>query len=170
LHDGVLQTLAVVQRRSPDEELVDLAREQERDLRAFLFGASTSSDGLAPALRDAAARFEQLHGGKAQVVIADDLPTLTDETTKALVGAVSEALTNAGKHGAADHATIYVEPADGGGVFCSVKDDGTGFDTGGTDEGVGITSSIRGRIEELGGRVEIDGRPGKGAEVRLWVP
>ena len=37
-------------------------------------------------------------------------------------------------------------------------------------EGVGLSRSIRGRMEEAGGRVEIDSRPGAGTEVRLWLP
>jgi signal transduction histidine kinase len=87
----------------------------------------------------------------------------------ALVGAVSEALTNAGKHGGAKTVTVFAEPTDGT-LFCSIKDDGSGFDTSATNDGVGISRSIRGRIVEVGGRVEIDGHPGRGAEVRCWVP
>ena len=55
-------------------------------------------------------------------------------------------------------------------MFCSVKDDGPGFDPATTAPGVGITRSIRGRVEAVGGSVEIVSSPGDGAEVRLVVP
>jgi signal transduction histidine kinase len=169
LHDGVLQTLAVVQRRSDDPELVGLAREQEHELREFLFGVDPAHPGLGATLRAASARVERTHGLRTQVILTDD-PPVDDGVARALGGAVSEALTNAAKHGGASTATVYVEADEDGGLFCSVKDDGRGFDPGATAEGVGLTRSIRGRITELGGRVEVDGRPGRGAEVRLWVP
>jgi signal transduction histidine kinase len=88
----------------------------------------------------------------------------------ALAGAVGEALTNAAKHGEAATATIFVEETDDGELFCSVKDTGTGFDAASATEGIGITRSMRGRLDDVGGRVEIDGRPGRGTEVRFWVP
>lgn len=168
LHDGVLQTLAVVQRRATDPDLARLARDQERELREYLFGEEPAGGDLGPRLRHAAARFEDHFGGQARVVLADDLPALPPTTVDALAGAVSEALANAGKHGEARLVTIYAEPGDHD-VFCSVKDDGGGFEPP-VAEGVGLQRSIRGRIEEVGGRVEIDGNPGRGTEVRLWVP
>ena len=167
LHDGVLQTLAVVQRRATDPDLARLARDQERELRDYLFGAEPTSGELGLELRRAAARFEDHFGGQARVVLADDLPRLAPPIVDALAGAVSEALANAGKHGEAGVVTVYAEP-DGSSVFCSVKDDGHGFD--GAPEGVGLARSVRARIVEVGGRVEVDGNPGRGTEVRLWVP
>jgi signal transduction histidine kinase len=35
---------------------------------------------------------------------------------------------------------------------------------------MGLARSVRGRVAEVGGRVEIDSVPGWGTEVRLWVP
>jgi signal transduction histidine kinase len=175
LHDGVLQTLAIIERRADDPNLARLAREQERDLRAYLFGATPpeTRSGIAdlgPALMTAAARFEDVFDGRVDVVLAPDLPRLDNRQVEALAGAVGEALTNAGKHGAASRVTVYAEPGDRGGVACSVRDDGSGFDSAATPEGVGLRSSVRGRVESLGGHAEIDSRPGDGTEVRLWLP
>ncbi|HEX6417597.1 MAG TPA: ATP-binding protein [Acidimicrobiales bacterium] len=172
LHDGVLQTLAVVQRRTGDPDLVRLAHEQERELREFLFGSPGSVGGggdLGARLRAAGARYEDRYGGSARVVVAPDVPPLPPATVEALAGAVGEALANAGKHGGAATVTVFAEPVDGT-LFCSVKDDGSGFDPAATAEGAGLRRSVRGRIAEVGGRVEIDGRTGRGAEVRCWVP
>lgn len=170
LHDGVLQTLALVERRTEDRNLARLAREQERDLREFLFGAPSADVDLGAALRRAAGRFEDNFGGRAQVVVADDVPDVDPGTVRAVAGAVTEALNNAGRHGDASRVTVFVEPAQGGGLFCSVKDNGQGFDMRSAREGDGVTRSIRGRIGELSGTVEITSAPGRGAEVRMWIP
>ena len=172
LHDGVLQTLAVVQRRTDDPDIVRLAHDQERELREFLYGTRGAVGGggdLGTRLRAAAARFEDRYGGTARVVLAPDTPTLPERTVDALVGAVGETLANAGKHGGATTVTVFAEPLDGE-LFCSVKDDGSGFDPAATPEGTGLRRSVRARIAEVGGRVEVDGRPGRGVEVRCWVP
>lgn len=173
LHDGVLQTLAVVQRRSTDPELASLARDQDRDLRDFLFGAESRERTLPIALRETAAQVQKRHDLRVDVVMADDLPRLSPGLVEAMAGAVSESLTNAAKHGNASRVVVYAEPDDEAagrsGIFCSVKDDGDGFDIDEVTLGQGISGSIRGRIEEAGGRVEITSRSGRGTEVKLWV-
>jgi signal transduction histidine kinase len=168
LHDGVLQTLAVVQRRSTDPELAALARDQERELREYLFGIEARHTDLLTRLRATAGRFERHEGATVEVVALDEAST-DPKVADALAGAVGEALTNAAKHGRATHVVVYVEPDDDE-VFVSVKDDGVGFDPAATSEGVGLGRSVRGRLAEVGGRVEIDARPGRGAEVRMWAP
>ena len=162
-------SLAVVQRRSDDTELAQLAREQDRELRHFLFGTGVDDKPLSVSLHEAASRVERSYGLQTQVVVADDLPALPPATLRAVAGAVGEALANAGKHASATKVVVYVEPADDGGIFCSVKDDGTGFDADDTHEGQGLRRSIRERIADVGGRVEISSRPDRGTEVRLWV-
>jgi signal transduction histidine kinase len=172
LHDGVLQTLALVERRADDPQLARLARDQERDLRRFLFGVPDAqvvgAGALGDALRAAADRASGSTGagrGPGPRRPADPRRPVV----AAVAGAVGEALTNAGKHGHAGHVVVYVEPMDDA-VFVSVRDDGRGFDPDDTVEGVGLTRSVRGRIAELGGDVEVVAAPGRGAEVRLTVP
>ncbi|MCP3912202.1 MAG: hypothetical protein GY713_14745 [Actinomycetia bacterium] len=170
LHDGVLQTLAVIQRRSTDPELAALARDQEHDLRGFLAGDRPAVAEFEPRIRDLAARHESMFGGRVTIVVAEDLPRLNPDEVDALAGAVGEAMNNAGKHGQARSVTVYAEPGESGdAVFVSVKDDGSGFIADEVTEGIGMSRSIRGRMNDLGGRADIVSRPGRGTEVRLWL-
>lgn len=169
LHDGVLQTLALVERRVEDPALARLARDQERELRAFLAGGAASGDGdLGRELRRLAARFEEQFDIRATVSIAGELPRLDRTRAAAVAGAVKEALTNSGKHAGARTVTVFVEPSDDG-VFCSVRDDGCGFDPALTPARFGLTGSIRARVEDAGGRVMVRSEPGAGTEVCVWA-
>ncbi len=175
LHDGVLQTLAVIQRRSDDGELVELARSQELELRQYLFDGrgsfhgAAADDDLAATLRAVALRIEQREGLRVDVICAPDLPAGDRRSIHAIGGAVAEALTNAAKHANAEKATVYAEPGGESELFVSVKDNGVGFETDTAPRGQGLNGSIAGRISDAGGRVEIDGRPGRGTEIRMWV-
>ena len=193
LHDGVLQTLAVVERRTEDPDLARLAREQERDLRTFLLAPPVSDSvdppdptnppdpadppvrqarvhALAQALDGPARRFELAFDGRVEVLVPDDVGALDPPVVDALAGAVGEALTNAGRHGGAERVVVYVEPQDDGQVLVCIHDDGTGFDPTVTPTGIGLPRSIRGRIAEVGGDVEVVSAPGRGTEIRLTVP
>ena len=97
LHDSVLQTLALVQKRADDPRAVaNLARRQERELRAWLDGGRPDpGESLASALEAAAAEVEETHGVPIDVVAVGDAPV--DERATALVAAAREALVNAAK-------------------------------------------------------------------------
>ncbi len=170
LHDGVLQTLAAVQRRSDDSGLVELARDQELELRRYVTGDfAAADDNLLSSLRDAARRVERRDGVPCDVV-AVEVPDLDPAAVVALTSAATEAATNAAKHAGATRITWCVDRDPSGGAVCWVRDDGAGFDPASIDEGIGWTSSIRGRLAEVGGRAEVTSSPGAGTEVTLWVP
>lgn len=170
LHDGVLQTLALVERRVEDPALAKLARDTERDLRAYLAGSNASpDDDIASTIRRLAASCEDRFGPRVDVVVADDLPRLLPRTANVLAGAVTEALNNAGKHANATTVTVYLEPQDEG-VFCSIRDDGDGFDASTIVEGLGMRESIRARVTAAGGSTTVRSWPGEGTEICVCLP
>ena len=169
LHDGVLQTLAAVQRRSDDPGLVEIARDQELELRRFVTGDfAAPADDLVSSMRDAARRVERRDGVTCDVVVVE-VPALDAPAVAALTAAAAEAATNAAKHAGATRITWCLDRHADGGAVCSVRDDGAGFEPAATDEGVGWSRSIRGRLAEVGGRAEVASGP-TGTEVTLWVP
>jgi signal transduction histidine kinase len=172
LHDGVLQTLAMIERRSDSPDIARLARDQERDLRLYLFGDRSDSGDLAAELRLAAARAERAWPDTAvTVTVTEDVPTLSAGQVEAVAGAATEALTNAAKHGHAHRVVVFADVHESsGGLFVTIKDDGVGFDPATVAEGVGMARSIRGRVRDLGGQVEFASVGGDGTEVRIVVP
>ena len=171
LHDSVLQTLALVQRRAGDATAVRaLARRQERELRAWLFGgrAPDAPARFADAVRDAAEHVEAVHGLSVSVVAVGDAPL--DPALDALVAAAREALTNAAKHAGVPSASLYAEVADGrASVF--VRDRGHGFDPAAVPEDrAGLRTSIEERVRRHGGTATVQTAPGEGTEVRLAMP
>jgi signal transduction histidine kinase len=168
LHDGVLQTLGVIQRRSGDEALVRLARDQDRELRTFLAGLGDGRRGLRAALRKALDRVETRYDLRAELVLVEE-PQVARTVVEALTAAVGEAANNAGRHGGARRVTVFVD-VDDEELFCTVKDDGAGFDPGSVAEGTGTRGSLRAPVESIGGTVTVRSRPGSGAEVTLTVP
>lgn len=173
LHDGVLQTLAVVQRRSDDPALVSLARDQELDLRRYIAVtddvASPRRVELSAAVRDVLIEAERRTGVRCELTVIDVPPASPPEVVAAITGAVGEAVTNADKHGAARHVVVCLDRDDADRLICSVNDDGAGFDPATAAEGIGITRSIRGRLAEVGGTASWSSRPGHGCEVLMTV-
>jgi signal transduction histidine kinase len=171
LHDSVLQTLTLMQKRADNpREVATLARRQERELRSWLFDgrARRGTASLATALEDAAAEIEDAHGVPIEVVVVGDLEL--DERAAALVAATREALTNAAKFaGDAGPVAVYAEMQDGAAkVF--VRDRGAGFAPERMPEDRrGVRESIVGRMERHGGKATVRSSPGSGTEVELTL-
>lgn len=173
LHDSVLQTLALIQRRSDDPAAVaSLARRQERDLREWLTGrgrlGGATEKTFAAAVADAAADVERDYPITIEVVTVGDANL--DQRLAALVAATREALINVAKHAAVSTASLYAEVSDGQAV-AFVRDRGRGFDTAAVpDDRRGISESIVGRLERHGGTARISSSAGSGTEIELVMP
>ena len=168
LHDSVLQTLAIVQRRADDpQEVATLARRQERELRAWLAGrpAPGSGEQLSAALEAAAGEVEEQHGVPVEVVTVGD--RALDPGSEALVAAAREAMVNAAKFGGRSPVDVYAETANGR-TQVFVRDRGPGFDPAAVSpDRRGVRESIVGRMRRHGGRATITSAPGAGTEVEL---
>ncbi|MEZ0093723.1 MacS family sensor histidine kinase [Streptacidiphilus sp. EB129] len=195
IHDGVLQVLAMVQRRGAEVggeagELGALAGEQEIALRTLI------GEGLAPnpsyqaprrplrkpgaepdpgAEQDLRALIGPLAGSRVTVSAPGTPVLLPDRTATELSAAVSAAVDNVRRHaGPRAQAWILVEDEPGE-VVVSVRDDGPGFAATRLGEAeregrLGVSQSIRGRLRDLGGSAEISSAPGQGTEIELRVP
>ena len=168
LHDSVLQTLALIQRRAGDPAAVaQLARAQERELRSWLYAGPAGSDAtLAAAVTEVAHEVEDLHGTPIDVVATGDRPL--DDGGEALVRAVRESLLNAVRHGEPP-VSLYLEVG-AAGVEAFVRDHGPGFDLDEVPEDrLGVRHSVLGRMARHGGAARVR-RLEHGTEIVLTLP
>ncbi|WP_233576483.1 MacS family sensor histidine kinase [Saccharopolyspora rhizosphaerae] len=177
IHDSVLQVLARVRRRGSElggeaAELAELAGEQEIKLRSLIATKpETTEDGET----DLAARLQVLRSGRVHVSVPGNPVRLSEQLSSALAAVVREALANVDKHaGEKAQAWVLLEELPDE-VVLSVRDDGPGIPAGRLDEAaaegrMGIAKSIRGRVAELGGKIELDTAPGEGTEWEVRVP
>jgi len=168
LHDSVLQTLALIQRRASDpREVAGLARRQERELRHWLLEGRHGGEGdsVSSALERAAAEIEELHGVAIEVVTVGDGPL--DERLEAMVQAAREALANAARFSGCERVDLYAEvERERAEVF--VRDRGVGFDLASIPaDRRGVRDSIVARMERHRGRAAVRTSPGAGTEVEL---
>jgi len=180
VHDGVLQALAYIHRRGFDlggesRELASMAADQERLLRALVSGVQAPPRAIDAGgevdLRLTLGRFAD----GAVHVIPPAEPVLTTSTVAGeLEAVVAAALDNVRQH-AGDGAQAWVLIEDHGKeVTVTVRDDGVGVPANRLAEALadgrmGVASSIRGRMSDLGGTVVIDSRPGSGTRLEITV-
>ena len=176
-------TAAVRRSAARAPELAVIAAEQERSLRRFVSGTG-APDGLGVVA--------DLRGGEGAEVDLRVLltaherpdvgvavpaePVVVDRLVATEVdAAVAAALDNVVRHaGPGAQAWVLLE-GDAHGIELTIRDDGAGADLAHLLDAarrgrMGVSVSIRGRVEDLGGRVTWSTRPGGGCVVRMTVP
>ncbi len=189
LHDAVSQKLfslrltadaaATLVTRDPDRAAAELdtvrrlAGEAAAELRAVVDGlrpVDLTGAGLAVALRRHVALLDRVHAPTIRFT-ADAVPRLAAAREEAAYRIAQEALHNALRHGSPAEVTVDLRTRDGV-VVLEVADDGHGFDPAARRDAarrLGL-ASMRERARAVGGRLEVDSRPGAGTTVRLAVP
>lgn len=179
VHDGVLQVLALVQRRGAElggdaAELGRLAGEQETVLRGLIHAQDAVPSEAAGAGRlDVAAALARLER-PGVVVAGPGVPVEMDGYAgRELVAAVTACLDNVAQHAPGARAWLLLEALPDR-VEVSVRDDGPGIPEGrlaeADDQGrLGVSQSIRGRVADLGGTTTLT-TGADGTEWEISVP
>jgi signal transduction histidine kinase len=189
LHDGPSQSLAFAMLRldTVESRLEAAGRSEDPDLvavRHALDEALTDMRSIAAGLRSPeldAARPDEIvrravadherRAGTVATVDVEGIPETAPLATKiALYRILSEALSNAARHGGGVGVNVRVTRDDEG-LVVEVADSGPGFDaTASPGAGHLGLAGMRERAELLGGRFELASGPGAGTRVRAYLP
>ncbi len=144
-----------------------------RQIIADLRPSQLDDLGLAAALQWYVQGFEKRYGLEARLIIKGNRFRLPAEYETVLFRITQEALTNVARHSHATRVTVQLEVSEAQ-VCLNIEDNGSGFDLENTlrnqrRAGWGLLG-IQERALLLGGRCEINSRPGRGTQVRVTVP
>ncbi|WP_106818942.1 MacS family sensor histidine kinase [Janibacter massiliensis] len=185
VHDGVLQTLAFINRRGHEiggeaAELADLAADSESSLRTLIARAPEASAVAADDTgRTGRVDLGELLGPfaseRVDVVRPADPVIVPLHVGTELRDAVGAALDNVRQHAGDGARTWILVEDEGDEILLTVRDDGVGTTAQRLAEAeaagrLGVASSIRGRVTDLGGRATWATAPGSGCTITLSVP
>lgn len=159
-----------------------LARDNLADVRrivAALAPAELEEGALAGALGRMLERLRAETGLGTEVRVDEGMPALPTTVEVALLRTAQSALANVRQHAAATRVVVNLADA-GNSVRLDIVDDGRGFDVFAWDrafEGLGESGgggyglhSMRARLRELGGGLDVESRPGEGVALSAHVP
>jgi PAS domain S-box-containing protein len=145
-----------------------------RSLTAELRPAILDRSGLANALRWVGRWYSERFGLHVTVEVAEE-PETDEETRVVLFRSVRELLFNVIKHAGTSAATVRIGRTVDGRAWIVVSDKGVGFDPEilrGRERTVGGFGlfNLRERLDMLGGRLEVESAPGRGARFTIVGP
>jgi PAS domain S-box-containing protein len=192
LHDHVSQSLALARiqiasarklasdprQTATLDEISDSLRHAVQETRDLIYDLSPpqlNEIGLSAAISEwLEEQVEKKYALKAECMVSGSEGPMDDDLRAILFRSVRELVTNVIKHARASRVNIRVNQ-DPDRVKVSVRDDGAGFDVNAksqslkADAGFGLFS-IKERMADLGGSLEIISEPGQGTEAILAVP
>lgn len=150
------------------EELIKLSQEELGRMIGEMRPAALEGQGLSNALRAYLETWSEHTRILSNLRVTGErrLPLATEQ---ALYRVAQEALSNVARHSRASTAGLRLEilPAE---VKLEISDNGVGFDTGAQDgRGFGL-ESMRARLTELGGRLDIESNPEDGTRITARAP
>jgi PAS domain S-box-containing protein len=154
----------------PLNYVLSLAEAGLAEMRALIFELrpeSLETEGLVAALTKQAAALRARHNISVNTQFCDE-PKLPFEIKEAFYRIAQEAMNNTIKHARASAVDLSLL-CDGNRMTLQVRDNGAGFDTGGSFPGHLGLKSMRERIARFGGALQIDSEPGKGTCVQAQV-
>ena len=172
VHDGVLQALALVSRRTTDPELAGLAAEQEAALRRLVSTPAAALEVEAAAAGETDLRPLLPSGADLHLAAPAEPVLLPAPVARELAAATAAAVDNVRRHGGGEAWLLVEDEPDA--VTVTVRDAGPGIEPGRLEQAardgrLGVAQSIRGRVADLGGTVDVVS-DGQGTEVELHVP
>jgi signal transduction histidine kinase len=157
--------------------LADTALQAEVDMREYLLGTHAALSVDQPffgTLRQFVGRYSQQYHLPVEISVPPELEErgISQSVAIQLLRIIQEALSNVRKHAGATSAKLTFKVT-GDLLQIAIGDDGQGFDPAATvaklDGGFGLRS-MRERVEELDGCLEIISQPGRGTQVIVKVP
>jgi signal transduction histidine kinase len=148
----------------------DTAQLALREMRSLLFELqppSLEQDGLAHALQERLDIVERRVGIRVQDRIDDSL-AIPYSAARELYLVAMECLNNSLKHAHADEIRVSLARTNGA-LQMSIADNGCGFDPARVSGGLGL-SSMKHRVDQLGGEFSLDAAIGGGARITVTVP
>jgi signal transduction histidine kinase len=141
---------------------------ESRRIIAALSPARLAGDSLPQALGRVVAGFTAETDVAATLEVRGTVHAASPAVEVVALRVVQEALANARKHARAGHAAVAIEYAPEA-VTVEIRDDGVGFDAKTPTSGFGL-ASMRSRVLESGGRLDLTSKPGAGTTVRATLP
>jgi signal transduction histidine kinase len=180
IHDAISQHLfglrmiaAGMRRADPGNQqaraIERISEEALRDMQTLLAElrpTTLDGAGLGSALLDICAAYQDRLGVAVDASV-DDV-TVPAAVEHALLRITQEACANAVRHGGARRLAVSLACQEGQ-VELAIRDGGSGFDPAAPQAGSGL-AHIRDRVAELGGTLDIDSAPGRGAALTIRVP